>query len=251
MRLFAALVFLLFAFQKEAMAAEGVDSDLERRVSQINKPCNLTPASGQTQFIVGYGSLMQSASRERTVPKAGPAFPIEVLGYQRGWFAMGTSPGFDTTYLGALPNEEAHFNAVAFSIPESAMPEMDVRESFYCRILLQSSELRTLHGSKELLPGQYWMYVNGPQSIGRPTAEKPLVQSYVDIFIGGCLSIEAQFELSGFAKACIRSTSDWSPYWVNDRLYPRRPFLFEPKAFAIDGLLKTELPTEFSHIRIE
>jgi hypothetical protein len=39
--------------------------------------------------------------------------------------------------------------------------------------------------------------------------------------------------------------------WVNDRVYPRRPFVVQPKAFQIDSLLSRELPQYFSRIRIE
>lgn len=51
--------------------------------------CNAQPEPGQPQYIVGYGSLMQDESRKRTSPQAGPAYPVEVAGYKRGWFEAG------------------------------------------------------------------------------------------------------------------------------------------------------------------
>jgi hypothetical protein len=81
--------------------------------------------------------------------------------------------------------------------------------------------------------------------------EKPLVQSYVDIFISGCLEQEEQQRLAGFAQRCINSTTDWSAFWVNDRIYPRRPFIYQPKAGLIDHLLNNALPELFQQIHIE
>jgi hypothetical protein len=38
---------------------------------------------------------------------------------------------------------------------------------------------------------------------------------------------------------------------VNDRVYPRRPFVFQPRARQIDELLERELPRYFRQIRLE
>lgn len=37
---------------------------------------------------------------------------------------------------------------------------------------------------------------------------------------------------------CTGSTPSGSQYWVNDRLYPRRPFIYQPNASRIDAALK-------------
>jgi hypothetical protein len=41
-----------------------------------------------------------------------------------------------------------------------------------------------------------------------------------------------------FTQEFIRTTSGWNANWVNDRLYPRRPFIYAPNASAIDKGLK-------------
>src|SRR5262249_44445648 len=74
---------------------------------------------------------------------------------------------------------------------------------------------------------------------GEPTAAVLMVQSYVDICINGCLEIEAQYPRArGFAQEFIRSTTGWNAHWVNDRIYPRRPFIYVPNAFLIDQALE-------------
>jgi hypothetical protein len=99
--------------------------------------------------------------------------------------------------------------------------------------------------------GQVWIYVNKPKAVAAPNATYPIVQSYVDIFLSGCLEQEQRFELKDFAQRCIATTHDWSEYWVNDRIFPRRPFVYQPKAPQIDSLLSKYLPQYFSRIRIE
>ena len=39
-----------------------------------------------TNYVFGYGSLLERASRTRTNPDAVGAWPAHVTGYQRGWF---------------------------------------------------------------------------------------------------------------------------------------------------------------------
>lgn len=63
--------------------------------------------------------------------------------------------------------------------------------------------------------------------------------------------IEQRYNIQGFAKQCIDTTTDWSGFWVNDRIYPRRPFLYQPKAFQIDRLLNEVIPQFFEKIKIE
>ncbi|HET8670886.1 MAG TPA: hypothetical protein VFM05_09765, partial [Candidatus Saccharimonadales bacterium] len=54
---------------------------------------------------------------------------------------------------------------------------------------------------------------------------------YVDICLNGCLELEATYPLAkeaGFAATFLKTCSDWSKYWVNDRIYPRRAFIYVP-----------------------
>jgi len=79
------------------------------------------------------------------------------------------------------------------------------------------------------------------------------VQSYVDIFITGCLEMQERVTESGFnfVDQCILTTSGWSKHWVNDRLYPRRPFMYQKRVLEIDEPLKRLLPEYFEAIKIE
>lgn len=227
------------------------DTALKNMAANISGNCNQAAEPGKQQFIIGYGSLMQDESRKRSAPNAGTAYPVRVNGYRRGWFAKGGSVGFDTTYLGVVPDNTRNLNAVIYTIPAQEIPTMDQREYFYCRLAVEPSAYTLLKSGVSLPKGQVWIYVNKPESIATANATYPIVQSYVDIFVSGCQEQEQRYALTEFARQCLETTSEWSTEWVNDRLYPRRPFIYQPKAGQIDKLLKAQLPDYFQHIHIE
>jgi hypothetical protein len=48
-------------------------------------------------------------------------------------------------------------------------------------------------------------------------------------------------EATGFAKRSSRPRAIGGPPWVNDRINPWRPFVYVPRAFAIDALIREVL----------
>jgi hypothetical protein len=214
--------------------------------------CGEPLATGRAQYIVGYGSLMQDDSRTRTSPRAGPAHPVEVEGYRRGWFSRGSAAGFGTTYLGVRSEQKSHINAVIYQVDPAEVDATDKRESLYCRVAVDLSDIRPLE--LKWAPerdAQAWIYLSLPKTVAAPDSRNPIVQSYVDVFLSGCLEQEQRSGLADFSRECLETTEGWSEHWVNDRVYPRRPFVYQPRAGQIDGLLKQQLPQYFSRIRIE
>lgn len=211
----------------------------------------------KTQYIVGYGSLMEKASKERSTPDAGPNHPVLVKGYQREWNTKGDDIGFSTTYLGVTIDAEAVMNAAIYIDPDvSDIEATDEREEYYCRDAVATDAVTLLDGTELLTNHQIWIYYNKPDSRVPPSARWPIVQSYVDIFLNGCIELEDKVITTdgnaSFSRQCILTTEGWSQYWVNDRLYPRRPFIYRKNAGAIDTLIYETLPDSVtSHIRIE
>ncbi len=202
------------------------------------------------QYIIAYGSLMETVSKKATDDSSGENKPVLIDHYQRGWFAEGLSTGFSTTYLGVIKKTSAHFNGTLFKLASvNSLKNYDRREKYYCRVLVPSTTIHLLVEQK-LPRGQYWIYELKPELIASPTARYPIVQSYVDIFLEGCLEIEEKYHLKNFAARCVQTTSDWSVHWVNDRIYPRRPTVYQAKALAIDALLQQEVPTFFNQIQL-
>lgn len=206
------------------------------------------------QYIIGYGSLMETASKERTAPHSGANLPVMVTGYERSWSLRGSGVGFGTTYLGVQAKDGASMVAALYrDFAGQDIPDTDEREANYCRDDVDPGALRMLDGSAVPDTGQIWIYVSKPEAIDPPDADHPIVQSYVDIFLTGCLQLAERVvgQNEDFANQCITTTVGWSPHWVNDRRFPRRPFVDQPNAAEIDRLLFENVPEEFARIRIE
>ena len=194
---------------------------------------------------------MQTKSKEETDRSSGKNKPIRVDHYQRGWFAKGASVGFSTTYLAVRKNPRTYFNGTIFRLASAdAIKKYDKREKYYCRVAVPSAYIHILN-YQPLPKGEFWIYEIKPEFIAKASERYPMVESYVDIFLAGCLEIQEKFHLKDFAAECIDCTTDWSTHWVNDRIYPRRPFVFEPNASKIDQLLVDKIPEIFNHIRLE
>jgi hypothetical protein len=227
------------------------DDELKKLAANHSGNCNAAPDPAKAQYIIGYGSLMQDESRQRTTPNANISYPVQVNGYQRGWFTKGSGVGFSTTFLGVVQRKESALNAAIYTIDVTEISTMDKREFSYCRLTVEPENYSLLKQDIPLSLGQTWIYVNKPDTIATANRRYPIVQSYVDIFLSGCLELEQRFELKDFARQCLVTTSNWSTQWINDRIYPRRPFIYQPKAKQIDQLLNEHLPQYFQHIRIE
>lgn len=66
-----------------------------------------TDVADQQNYIFGYGSLIEDASRRSTTPAARNAWPVRVLGITRGWWARGAATGLTTTPVPPPAPEEA------------------------------------------------------------------------------------------------------------------------------------------------
>lgn len=195
----------------------------------------------KAQYIVGYGSLMQETSKRQTTPNAGNNQPIRVSGFERAWILNGP-PFSPTTYLGAVPNPAGRFNAVVYSVPgPQEIHATDEREGRYCRAPVAPAQIEMLNRGGPPV-GQIWIYTVPPHRVDEPDRGYPIVQSYVDIFLGGCLDVGEVYGIAEFALECIRTTRGWSKHWINDRIMPRRPFEHQPQARKIDAILEQAIP---------
>jgi len=221
------------------------------------RECHPTPNSGVKQFMIGYGSLMQEASKRRTAPNCGDSTPVTIKGFSRWWNAQGVSISFSTTYLGILEDPQGSFNGVIFELPNDGnfaqtIKGYDDRESWYCRQLVPTKDVISLvPGNTIDQSAEYWIYVNKPEFTVAPNMKYPIVESYVDIFISGCLELQTKFSLPNFAETCVTTTRGWEAPWVNDRLLPRRAFIYEPSASKIDKVLAIGVPNAYNGITIE
>lgn len=204
------------------------------------------PADGPKEFIFGYGSLINTPSREATgrgridavSARVSPAF-----GHVRSWVARSSS-GF--TALGlrlAVPGEApSSINGVVFPVDAESLPRFDRRESGYDRVVVPREMIEGVSWQGLPPDGVIWAYV--PKSITAasapplfPDASHPLVQSYVDLVLEGALEYGADF-----ARELVATTFDWGRFWLNDRTTARRPWVSTPEAGRIDDILARTQP---------
>ena len=87
------------------------------------------------------------------------------------------------------------------------MNKTDKRESGYCRVKVEGKDL-SFYGKKIKTKNKnFWVYAANPEKIKKPTKSHPIVQSYVDLFIGGCFQIKVRFNIIEFTKQCVETTT--------------------------------------------
>jgi hypothetical protein len=200
-----------------------------------------------TQFIFGYGSLINTASRNATASKPIAAIPVRVsaaFGYVRSWSDRSPT-GFTALGLRRPNYGEAAMtvNGVLYPVDGDDMSAFDAREKNYTRVEVPRALIESV--SWQPLPehGTIWVYV--PMIAGKPPGEGlpiadakyPLAESYIDVVIEGGLEYGPEF-----AREIIETTRDWSPYWLNDRTLARRPWVADKQFASVDTLLATTAP---------
>lgn len=184
-----------------------------------NSLCHPSIDPQMPQYIIGYGSLIQNQSRKDTYQYAENALPVMVYGYQRGWFVQGTRNTFKTTFLSVVRNEKSQFNGVIFKVNREGMTRYDAREKYYCRETVSPSHIQMLN-HQSVPHGQFWVYITPTDKITAPSKNYPILQSYVNIFLSGCLAVQKQYGLKNFLNDCVDTTHNWSSHWINERIDP-------------------------------
>lgn len=161
-----------------------------------------------TNYIFGYGSLMNSASRQLT-GQTSAAVTATIEGFKRYWGKID-----DSYILSPLVVDKGHglVNGVLLEVDEQGLQEFDVRERGYHRVKIDVCQVE----SKLQLQrhDQIWVYIkDSPQP---PCSLSPIMQTYVDTVLVGCLEISEQF-----AKQFIEQTIGWHFPLENDRHDPK------------------------------
>ena len=204
-------------------------------------------ADQPTNFIFGYGSLVDTASRDATAKKPIAAIPARVgaaFGYLRCWCSRSAS-GFTALGLRRPASGETAMtiNGVLYPVVGSDMAAFDRREGGYARVEIPRDQIQAVSWQRLPEQGKIWVYV--PVVEGRepgvglppPSSAFPLLESYIDVVVEGGLEYSPDY-----AREIIATTTDWSAYWLNDRELPRRPWVFDKQSSAVDKILATSAP---------
>jgi Gamma-glutamyl cyclotransferase, AIG2-like len=191
------------------------------------------------QYIFGYGSLIELSSRAAT-GETGQMHPVRVANVQRAWHVVSPN-GY--TLVGVTSRPGASCNGVLVQVQPHVLPHFDQRERRYHRVMIPQQSVTSLSGER-LSSATIWAYVTSRP--GEPSHAYPLVQSYIDVILTGCLAIGLDF-----AVEFIETTSGWESTWLNDRRHPRyvRALAHSPQANDIDRQLQALVPHAFLHRR--
>ena len=168
--------------------------------------CGIRPSAPVRSFVIGYGSLMNSASRRITVPEATFSFPVLVSGYRRAWGRY--LPSWTPLGIRATNNTADKLHAVCVEVFD--FDEWDDREGGYNRVSVDSAAV-ALYPSACPTPREFDFYIYMPSHITPPSASSPILLSYVDGIAEGALSVGRDFAVN-FFKEC-----DGCSHVVDDR----------------------------------
>ncbi|MBY5943962.1 gamma-glutamylcyclotransferase family protein [Photobacterium rosenbergii] len=159
-------------------------------------------------YIFGYGSLINHASRLLT-GQAKEAQPVTVNGLQRHWGKVDGSYRI-SPLVAALG--DGRCNGVLVRVDEKALQQFDHRERGYRRIELDPTQVETHSPLGGDIP--VWVYTKDDHE--PPCHQQPIMQTYVDTVLAGCLSISGSF-----AKTFVETTIGWHHPLENDRHQPK------------------------------
>lgn len=153
----------------------------------------------EKNYIFGYGSLMNSESRNITVGRK-DAISATIQGFQRGWNGRQTK----ITSLGAYEKKDAQINGVIFEVNEPELDMLDKRETGYYRKIIDN---------QDLIEGNLWIYL-----IEEPldaNMDFPIILSYSDCVISGAFEFGDEFAID-----YMEMTEGWDLPILDDRKDP-------------------------------
>ncbi len=169
-------------------------------------------------FIFGYGSLINSISRQVT-GETGAAVAVKISGFVRHWSKISSHYGMSSVVV--LADISGACNGVLVEVQGSELKQFDEREKGYQRVLVDLHSINFYDSSQILLAGpgsdiKIWLYQ--AETIVQPCQKFPVVFSYLDVILAGCLEYSSEF-----CDDFIELTQGWQHRMLNDRQNPRYP----------------------------
>ena len=192
-------------------------------------------ADAPPTFIFGFGSLISAESRKRT-GDSGAAYPCTVQGLERSWSHRVTlpegparpNPGIaGVSAVSVHAKEGSATNGVVVQVEQAELSKYDEREIGYDRIPVDVAHVALCSGESvaDVLgpDANVWVYVTPPGTDDgaaaeppQPSAEFPIIQSYLDVILLGCKKTNG----AAFAAEFLRTTAGWGAEpgcFVDDR----------------------------------
>mmetsp|Transcript_12529 Transcript_12529/g.19385 ORF Transcript_12529/g.19385 Transcript_12529/m.19385 type:complete len:292 (-) Transcript_12529:25-900(-) len=225
-------------------------------------------------YIFGFGSIMNTDTHSSWLRSSGDdtvlalkgrhARILRSFGYVRRW-NFRSQTGFTALGLCRPTNngdEASDINGIIFQLPLHMLPDFDRREVGYDRVELKEGvdfqllDREDYHGTPtnkdptlffDNIGTDEPVYVYIPQASSCAEADEnyPLLQSYVDTVLQGCLEWGGE----KLGKEFVATTDGWSSYFLNDTPSSRRPWLFRKQYTIIDRILSQAPHTHYSDRR--
>lgn len=217
----------------------------------------------EVDYVFGYGSIINNTSRRSTlqclpgssaVADAGCENAVFVtlspqFGYKRCW-CYRSSTGFTALGLKYCREDSderqnlQEISGVLFPVPNAAaLSAFDLRETGYQRVSVPLHLITVVTNSDSncqcvnqpaILCGKIWVYIPESNRLFEPDENFPLLQTYIDTCIRGCLDWGG----TSTALKFLTSTSGWNEFYLNDAPLSRRPWLHRPEYSLIDKCLE-------------
>jgi hypothetical protein len=170
---------------------------------------------------------------------------IRVKNMRRGWF-FNVDTGKNViskpwTTLGANRVNGFTTNGTLFPVTEEQLALIDIRESGYIREEINQKDIEFI--SNGVIPNDsiIYYYAFDEKKISKPSEKYPLLQSYIDICMIGCIETDQLLGTNNYeyTKEFVATTYSWLnlDYYINDRIYNRRPGDYVPYAGIIDIII--------------
>jgi len=225
----------------------------KKKVIKLNKTKKCLKKT--KNFIFGYGSLINTHSREYTgksyIGKPIPVILLKKAGYKRIWTCKDTKYGCNSV-LGIVKGKKSSNDIVGIIAPiYKCMKNFDKREKGYKKIKIKydpkkKNVIKAL-SNKRLpnYPCNIYIYVSKKNI--QPKYNCPISQNYLDVVLLGCLEYG-----KAFAKHFIKNTMNWKNnnevFWKNDRKNNKRYWiknLNKKNRKMIDKILSETIPKYF------
>lgn len=182
------------------------------------------------QYIFAYGSLINKQSRNKNMKNVEVIYG-EVKGYRRSWCISVTDRKF--TALGLVEDSSAICNGIYIPVSDEDIISFDKRELDGSGFQYERVRIDSKSCDKAFSDDIVYTYLTLKEK--EATKSEPLIQSYIDVVLAGCLDYE-----KGFAEDFCNQTFGWSQYWINDREEPLylHPKNIESQYLEIDKLLE-------------
>ena len=255
------------------------------RPLEVQSPPPVTKRYATKNFLIGFGSIINTASRCASDNSCSYAVPCRVkaeFGYVREWNFQASTAQICALGLRRIsPGEQGStINGVIFPATDD-MTSFDRRENGYMRVEVPLEHVEILSSSTQLPSNaKIFVYVpfapevvtkygvdpktgltrcSGPVppegslpfeapglGLHPPSYEYPILQTYIDVCILGCLEYGEKF-----ATEFIQTTFLWTKFWLNERELSRRPWLHQKGYVKIDTLLRDALPLHFANRKLQ